>query len=111
MPNKHPRMNLSPEEEIFLRHWIYDEVHYREGRGPAKRLQLEHRVPPADLAILIAAAMCEPGEQEAAAAGPPPSEPPAWPWTDDVCAKRIAEARLLLDLRHQKATTTKKAPS
>jgi hypothetical protein len=35
---KHSRMRLSPEEETFLRHWMYDEVHYQNGTGPAKRL-------------------------------------------------------------------------
>src|SRR4051812_45547358 len=49
MRNKHPRMKLSPDEERFLRHWMYEEVHFREGTGPAKRLQVEHRIPPADL--------------------------------------------------------------
>ena len=49
MPNKHQPMKLSRDEEIFLRHWIYDEAHYRDGTGPAKRLQREHRAIPADL--------------------------------------------------------------
>ena len=60
MPNKHPRMRLSREEETFLRHWIYDEAHYQEGTGPAKRLQLQHRARPADVAILIAAGFRSP---------------------------------------------------
>ncbi len=30
-------MKLSPEEENFLRHWIYDEAHYQEGQGPIRR--------------------------------------------------------------------------
>ena len=41
MTNKHPPMSLSHDEEMFLRHWIYDEAHYMEGVGPAKRLQVE----------------------------------------------------------------------
>ena len=50
-------MRLSHDEERFLRHWMHDELHYREGQGLAKRLQLLHRVIPADLATLIAAAI------------------------------------------------------
>ena len=80
-------MKLCHEEEIFLRHWIYDEWHFREGTGPAKRLQVAHKVPPFELALIIAAAMTEPGEQESAAEGPPPAEPPVWPWTGENCAQ------------------------
>ena len=29
-----PLMKLSRDEELFLRHWMYDEVHYEEGPGP-----------------------------------------------------------------------------
>jgi hypothetical protein len=90
-------MKLSHEEEIFLRHWINDEVHFHEGTGPAKRLQVAHKIPPANLALIIAAALTEPGEQEAAAHGPPPTESPTWPWPKDSCARRIEEARCLLD--------------
>jgi hypothetical protein len=89
-------MKLSHEEEIFLRHWIYDEVHFQEGAGPAKRLQVAHQIPPANLALIIAAALTEPGEQETAADGPPPTEAPLWPWPDDSCARRVEEARQLL---------------
>ena len=64
MPNKHPRMRLSREEEVFLRHWMYDETHYQEGPGPAKQLQLRHRAIPADLAAIIAAAFPDLSEQE-----------------------------------------------
>jgi hypothetical protein len=98
MPNKHPQMKLSPDEERFLRHWMYDEWHYREGRGPAKRLQLEHRAIPADLATLIAAAIPDPAEQHAAGIGPPPSEPPRWPWTEESLRARLAEARAALNV-------------
>ncbi len=32
MPSKRPLMRLSRDEEVFLRHWMYDEVHgCREG--------------------------------------------------------------------------------
>lgn len=99
MPNKHPRMRLSPEEEAFLRHWMYDEVRYQDGPGPAKRLQVQHRAAPADLADLIAAALPDPAEQEALGLGPPPAEAPAWPWSGAAFASRLAEARAVLDER------------
>jgi hypothetical protein len=94
MPKNRAMMSLSPEEEHFLRHWMYDEMHYREGIGPAKRLQVEHRVAPADLAAIIAAAIPYPAEQEAAASSRP-ADPPIWPWTADRLAARLAEARAL----------------
>jgi hypothetical protein len=100
MPNKLPQMRLSGDEEVFLRHWMYDEVHYREGRGPAKQLQIQHRAAPADLAILIAAAIPNPADQEAAGLGPPPAESPTWPWPEDVLRSRLAEARAALALAH-----------
>ena len=93
MPNKHPRMKLSREEEAFLRHWMYDEVHYADGPGAAKQLQLHHGVAPADLALLIAAGIPDLAEQEAAGFGPPPTEPPHWPWSDQTFRQRVAEAR------------------
>src|SRR5438128_2034878 len=96
MPNKHPPMKLSRDEEIFLRYWMYDEAHYLEGQGPAKRLQLQHHAIPADLALLIAAAMPDPLEQEAAGHGPPPAEPPTWPWSEDTLTARLAAARQIL---------------
>jgi hypothetical protein len=96
MPNKHPPMRLSPDEESFLRHWMYDEVHYQEGVGPAKRLQREHGAVPADLAVLIAAAFPDPVEQEVAGCGPPPAEPAVWPWSMDTFARRVREARAWL---------------
>ena len=99
MLNMFPRMRLSPEEEIFLRHWVYDEMHYHDGPGPAKRLQVENRVVPADIAVLLAAALPDPAEQHAAGLGPPPAEAPSWPWSDDACKTRLAEARSLLAQR------------
>jgi hypothetical protein len=71
-------MKLSRDEELFLRHWIYDEAHFREGVGPAKRLQVEHRVTPADLAAIIAAGIPDPQDQETAASTSPTSAP-RWP--------------------------------
>jgi hypothetical protein len=70
MPNKHLWMKLSPEEETFLRHWMYEETHYRMGAGPAKRLQREHEVTSADLATLIAAALPAPAERQRPALAP-----------------------------------------
>jgi hypothetical protein len=100
MPSKRPLMKLSRDEEVFLRHWIYDEVHYEEGRGPAKNLQIQHQAVPADLAVLIAAAMPDPVEQEAAGLGPPPAEPPSWPWSGDALRIRLDDARSALVLDH-----------
>lgn len=89
------RMKLSREEELFLRHWMYDEAHYEGGEGPAKVLQLRHRAIPAELAVVIAAAFPDLADQEAAALGPP-AEPPIWPWSEDAFRTRVAEARALL---------------
>jgi hypothetical protein len=96
MPNKHPLMKLSHEEDLFLKHWIFDEFHYESGPGPAKRLQLEHRVVPAELSILIAAAIPDPADQKTAALGPPPVGVAKWPWTEEGFHARLAEARLAL---------------
>jgi hypothetical protein len=95
MQNKHPKMNLFREEEEFLRQWIYDEAHFRDGRGPAKSLQLDHGVISADLSILIAAAIPNVADQETAG-NSPPLEPPAWPWTEESLKSRLAEARTTL---------------
>jgi hypothetical protein len=89
-------MRLSPEEDAFLRQWMHDELHFLQGVGPAKRLQLEHNVLPADLALLIAAAMPDPSEQGAAGAAVPPAGPPRWPWTPESFRARVAEACALL---------------
>jgi hypothetical protein len=96
MPNKHLPMNLSREEELFLRHWMYDEVRYQAGQGPAKRLQLENRAVPADLAILIAAAIPDFAEQQAAGLRPPSDQSPRWPWTEESLCARLTEARAIL---------------
>jgi hypothetical protein len=94
-----PRTRLSREEETFLRHWIYDEAHYQDGIGPAKRLQVQNRAIPADLATIIAATIPDAGEQEAAALGPPPPEAPTWPWSEGALTARVAEARAFLTER------------
>src|SRR5262245_46151848 len=98
MPSKHPPMRLSRDEERFLRQWVYDEAHFRNGIGPAKRLPVEHRVVPADLAALVAAAMPDPQEQAEAAANPLVSAP-TWPWDGDTFRARLAEARTVLASR------------
>lgn len=92
MQHKHPRMKLSLEEERFLKHWMYDEVHYREGQGPAKRLRLQHRAVPADLSTIIPAAFPDAAEREAAGDSTPPVDPPIWPWTEMTLRMRVAEA-------------------
>jgi hypothetical protein len=96
MPSKRPLMKLYPDEELFLRHWMYDEVHYQDGQGPAKRLQLQHRAISADLATLVAAAIPDPADQEAAGLGPPPVEAPTWPWSEYALRTRLSEARSAL---------------
>lgn len=97
MPTKRLPMKLLPDEALFLRHWMYDELHYQDGPGPAKRLQVERGTIPADLALLIAAAMPDPADQEAAGLGPPPPEPPTWPWRGNDLLKRVDQARAILD--------------
>jgi hypothetical protein len=89
-------MKLSPDEASFLRHWMYDEVHYQDSQGPAKLLQLQHRVISADLATLIAAAIPDLADQEAAGLGPPPDVPPKWPWSEATLRARLAQARATL---------------
>src|SRR5689334_5090991 len=89
-------MKLSREEELFLRHWMYDEVRYQAGQGRAERLQLEHRAVPADLASLIAAAIPDFAEQQAAGLGPPSDPSPRWPWTEESWGARLTEARAIL---------------
>jgi hypothetical protein len=91
-------MKLSPEEELFLRHWIKDEADFQERRGAAKALQLAHGVRPADLALLIAAGMPDLEEQAAAADGPAPADPPSWPWSPEGFEQRLADARVHLRL-------------
>jgi hypothetical protein len=92
-------MKLSREEDAFLRHWMSDEAHDRGGPGPAKALQLRHQIPPADLAAVIAAAIPDPADQDAAGHGPPPDQPPVWPWAGNAFHDRLAEARAVLAAR------------
>jgi hypothetical protein len=97
MPSKHPLMKLSRDEELFLRHWMYDETHYQEGLGEAKQLQLQYGVRPAELAQVIAAAIPDPGEQEAAGRTPPTHQA-SWPWTENSFQLRLKQARVALGL-------------
>jgi hypothetical protein len=94
-------MKLSREEDAFLKQWIFDEFHYESGVGPTKRLQLEHGVVPAQLSILIAAAIPDPADQKLAAFGPPPTDEPKWPWTEEEFRARLDEARAVLSARSQ----------
>jgi len=96
MPNKRPKMKLSRDEETFLHHWMRDEANFRDGPGPAKKLQLEHRALPAQLAILIAAAIPDPDDQAAIVANPPPAATPVWPWTEESLGARLREAQAAL---------------
>jgi hypothetical protein len=94
-------MKVSTDEEIFLRHWMYDEMHFGDGVCQAKRLQVEHQVRPADLGTLIAAAIPDGAEQWAAGEGPPPSESPVWPWSGETFEDRLREAEAVLATRGQ----------
>lgn len=99
MLKTHPRMKLSREEDAFLRHWMFDEAHYQERQGPAKQLQLQQGATAAELAVLIAAAIPDLADQEAAGCGPAPAQPPRWPWSADGYRARLAEARAILGER------------
>jgi len=98
-------MRLSRDEELFLRHWMYDEVHYQDGPRPAKRLQLQHRAIPADLAALIAAAIPNAADQEMAGFSTRSAEIPMWPWTADSLSARLAEAKAALVERSRERET------
>ena len=91
-------MKLSRDEELYLRHWMHDEARYQQEQGQAKRLQLENGVRPADLAVLIAAAMPDPADQLQAGAGAPPEGPVRWPWSEEALLARLEEARRWLGL-------------
>ena len=99
MPKTHPRMKLSHEEEAFLRPWMFDEVHFKEGHGPAKRQQVAQGVRPAELSLLIAAALPNPAEQQAAVSGATHSPCPTWPWSVQSFQDRLEEAQAILASR------------
>jgi hypothetical protein len=111
MPNTQPLMRLSLDEELFVKHWLFEQFHYDSGPGPAKRLQIEHGGIPAELSILIAAAIPDPAQQKSAALGPPPIEPPSWPWTEQTFRTRVAQARATLAARrHDQPSCLVSAP-
>ena len=93
MRNKHRQMKLSHEEDNFLRHWIHDEAHYEEevGCGQAPSGPALYR--PGGPRNYYPAAIPDLNEQEAAAFGPPPVEPPVWPWSDESFRSRLDEAK------------------
>jgi hypothetical protein len=99
MPKTHPRLTLSPDEELFLRQWMFDEAHFEEGQGPAKRLQVAQGVRPAELSLLIAAALPDPAEQLAAVSGATRSTCPIWRWSVQSFQDRLGEAQVMLASR------------
>src|SRR5260370_11943620 len=99
MPKTHPRLTLSPEEGLFLPQWMFDEVHFEDGQGPAKRLQVAQVVRPAELSFLIAAALPDPAEQQAAVSDVTRSACPTWPWSVQSFQDRLGEAQAILASR------------
>jgi hypothetical protein len=97
-----PHLTFSPEEGLFLRQWMFDEVHFEEGQGPAKRLQVAQGVRPAELSLLIAAALPDPAEQQAAVSGATRSACPTWPWSAQSFQDRLGEAHAILASRQQR---------
>lgn len=92
-------MKLSAKEERFLTAWMRDELNYRGGPGPAKLLEREHRAKPADLAMLTAAWIPDPGEQCRRAEAADESGPLEWPWKDEKeLYTRLYEAEVGLGL-------------
>lgn len=75
-------MKLSPKEENFLKHWIYDECHFMDKTllFLSKKLLRPFPVIAGEIAELIVAWMPDPEEQFRASEGPPPETPPEWPW-------------------------------
>jgi hypothetical protein len=99
MPKTLPRMTLSLEGELFLRQWMFDEVHFEEGQGPAKRQQVAQGVRPAELSLLIAATLPDPAKQQAAVSGATRSLCPTWPWSVQSFQDRLGEAQAILASR------------
>lgn len=89
-------MDLTAKEEQFLQAWMHDELHFREGTGPAKRLQREHLVKPADLAVLIAAWLPDPDEQFRLAEAVMPQSHLEWPWASrEEFERRLCQAKAM----------------
>jgi hypothetical protein len=105
MPKMHPSMKLSLEEESFLRHWMFDETHYRDGPGLAKKCQIAKGVTPADLATLIAAALPDPADQSTAGKSASTAGPPVWPWSEQSFRARLHEAQEILAERDHVRTS------
>jgi hypothetical protein len=80
---------------------MFDEVQFEEGQGPAKRQQVAQEVRPAELSLLIAAALPDPADQEAAVARASPSACPTWPWSVQSFQDRLGEAQAILASRQQ----------
>lgn len=99
----HQAMKLSPKEENFLKHWIYDEWHFMDKSLPflSKKLLRPFPVIAGEIADLIVAWMPDPEEQNRVLEGPPPETPPEWPWASrhefDVL---LGKAREELEARH-----------
>jgi thiazole synthase len=88
-------MKLSHKEEVFLHHWMIDEVNFHHGRGPAKQLQVEKGVRPTLLAPILGAWLPTAKKQWELAEGPRPPEPPEWPWdTEAELYQRYHEAKM-----------------
>lgn len=85
-------MKLSPREEAYVRHWMYEEFHCNDPSQPRPAAELleEHSGTELDLLRLIIAAIC-PIEGYDLAATPRPEGTPAWPWS----SKEEFEARVL----------------
>ena len=86
---------------------MYDEIHFQEGVGPAKQLQLLHGVAPADFAAIIAAAIPDPIEQEKAGESLQTPDMVVWPWTEATWFARLAEAYSLLGVGAMPAASRK----
>jgi hypothetical protein len=100
-------LKLSHKEECFLKHWMFDELHYTDNSLPrvAKRLQRERGAKPAELAEIIAAWMPDTKEQWRAAESMPEGVP-EWPWeSEEGFRSRLAEARAVLGLRREQSGT------
>ncbi|HEY2156887.1 MAG TPA: hypothetical protein VGH33_14745, partial [Isosphaeraceae bacterium] len=64
----------------------------------------------ADLAMLIAATIPDPTDQESAGLRPP-TEPPAWPWTGETLRSRLVEAQSALGLSPSRDLNPTQSPS
>src|SRR5262249_22830083 len=94
-------VNQTAKEQQFLQAWMHDELHFRQGTGPAKRLQPVHEVKPADLAVLIAAWLPDPNEQFRRAEEPLP-DTLEWPWQrHEEFEARLHQAKAELALRNR----------